>query len=124
MACTAFAGATLVPWLAGVEPPAAAVLATCALTGLRAAILTVPGPRAPLCRLEGGGRGWVAVLKDGRSVPAAILPGTRVLPWIVLCRLAVDGRRVGWSVPRSAVSASDFRRLKGALRASAGGAAC
>jgi len=124
MTCTVFAGAILVPWLGGVEPLAAAVLAGCALAGFRAALATLPGPGATLRRLEAGRRGWVAVLRDGRSVPATVLAGTRVLPGIALCRLAIDGRRVGWSVPRYAVPAGEFRRLKGALRASAGRAAC
>jgi len=119
-----FASGMLVPSLAGTRPATAAVLAACALAGLRAASASLPGPRAALRRLEAGRRGWVAILQDGRSVPAGVLPGTRVLPRIILCRLEIDGRRVGWSVPRKALPAEEFRRLKGALRASTRGPAC
>ncbi len=122
--CVVFASGMLVPWLAGVRPTTAALLAACALAGLHTALASLPGPLAALRRLEAGSRGWVAILRDGRSVPADLLPGTRVLPWVVLCRLKIGGRRIGWSVPQYALPAEDFRRLKGALRASTRGPAC
>lgn len=120
----AFGSGLLVPWLSGVPAPAAVALAVCALAGAVAARGMLPGPRARVRRLECGRRGWVVHLADGRSVPARILPGTRVLPKVVFCRLAVGKRRLGLALPAYAVPETDFRRLKGALRASAGGAAC
>jgi len=120
----AFGAGLLAPWAAGVPAPRAFGLSLCALAGACAALAALPGPRARVRVLECGQRGWIARLADGRDVPVRILPGTRILPRAALCRLHVEGRRLGLTVPAYSLPADEFRRLKGALRASASAAPC
>jgi hypothetical protein len=109
-------GAALAPWAAGCTPPLAAILSAACLVTLPATLAALPGRRCAvraLARLDGA---WSAVLSDGRDVAIEVDRATRVFAGLVVCRLAVGNRRYDCWLPRYAVPAGDFRRLKVALR--------
>jgi len=110
------AGAALAPWAAGCEPAFAAALSAVALLAWPAALRAVPGRRSRLMRLRCAGRRWMATLPDGSEREVEPLPGGRVLPSFVFCRVALAGQKLDWWIPAYAVPASEFRRFKVALR--------
>jgi hypothetical protein len=110
------AGVAVLPWVADCNPWLAALLAGSCLAALPAALRAVPGRRCPLQGLRYTGGLWLARLADGGEAVAGVAAGTRVLPGLVFCRLSVGGRVRDWWVPRYALTASDFRRFKVALR--------
>lgn len=113
--------AALVPWAAGCQAWLAAVLSLACLAALRWTLAGLPGPR---CRVQGLERlpaGWCARLRAGGWVPVEVTAATRVLPGLVVCGLRVGGRWYEWWVPRAALPADAFRRLKVALRTDAPG---
>ena len=106
------------PWVAGCEPPVAALLSGVAWLAWRAARRAVPGPAATLRRLRSAGPRWFATLDDGVERPAEVLPGSRVLARFVFCQVQVAGQKLDWWLPGDALPASAFRRLRVALRCS------
>lgn len=116
--CAVHGLGALVPWLAGCSPPLAAGLSLLCLASLTWTLTGVPGSRrCPIVALACGAAGWQALLPDGRWASAWPSGATRVLPGLVVCRLRAGDRRVEWWVPRAALPAVQFRRLKVALRA-------
>ena len=108
--------AALVPWTAGCTPWLAAMLSASCLAALPGALRAVPGRGCPLRGLRYADGAWVARLAGGREAAARVAAGTRVARGIALCRVSVGGRTHDWWVPGYALPASEFRRLKVALR--------
>jgi hypothetical protein len=106
------------PWLGGVPATPAILLGLLAAAALPAAWRGVPGPWCAVRGL-GGGPDQLLLLPDGG--PATPRRATRVLPGLVLLAVETRGRRRTLWIPRSAMPAGDFRRLKVALRAGRGG---
>jgi hypothetical protein len=111
----------LIPWLAGVEPAPAAVLAALSLCGLPATLRTVPGDRCGITAVAAGSDGLALRLADGRDLPVRLRSSSRVLPGCVLLQLDLESRRRLLWIPRGALEAQAFRRLKVAVRAGLGG---
>ncbi|HEY5720310.1 MAG TPA: protein YgfX [Gammaproteobacteria bacterium] len=74
--------------------------------------------RELVCRADGQ---WLLVGRDGRTVPASLLPGGLCHPWLVILRWrADDGRRVRLALFHDALPAAEHAALRRALRATAG----
>ena len=109
--------AAAVPWVARVGTAFAALLSVLAIGALALTLARVPGRHCPLaavamsscgCRVRLAGRhAWQVAEIDG---------GARAYGSIVNLALRVDGRRLGWLLPRRAVPDADFRRLKARIR--------
>jgi len=104
------------PWAAGCGPVLALVLTAVSLLALPATLSAIPGSRCPIRALRLAGGEWSASLRHGAEATAQVNAATRVFPAIVVCRLEVGGRRLDWWIPRYALPADEFRRLKVALR--------
>jgi hypothetical protein len=113
--------AALIPWLAGVEPVPAAVLAAVSLGGLPATLRAVPGGRCGISAVAAGSDGLALRLADGRDVTVDLHASSRVLPGCVLLRVELQSRLQLLWIPRGALEAQAFRRLKVAVRAGLGG---
>ena len=107
------------PWFAGAVPPLAASLSSVALAGLVLSLGFVPGRH---CRLR-------AIALEDRDcrvrlsgqplwLPARLGAGARAYAPLVLIEVLVDGRRLGWLLPRAALPPDEFRRLKARIRLS------
>jgi hypothetical protein len=109
----------LCPWLARCPAPLAAALTMIAMVGFGLNLARVPGRH---CRLQAmamdGIRCRVRLLGAANWQPASLGAGTRAYRDCVLLDLRVAGRRAGWLLPRGAVSADSFRRLKARVRLS------
>lgn len=113
------AAMALVPWLARCPPPLASTLTALVTVGFCLNLGRVPGRHCRLqalamedsgCRVRlAGEAGWQT---------AALGAGTRAYRDCVLLDLRLAGRRVGWLLPRGAVPADSFRRLKARVRLS------
>ena len=111
--------AVAMPWIARVETALAVLLSVLAIGGLALTLARVPGRHCALeavaldnrgCRVRlAGRRAWQAAEVDG---------GARAYGSVVNLALRVDGRRLGWLLPRWAVPDADFRRLKARIRLS------
>jgi hypothetical protein len=111
--------AAAAPWLARCPAPAALALTLAALAGFAATLGRVPGPHCRLREIAGGPGGWqLRLAADGGFRPATLTRATRVHAAVVAAEWRVDGRRVGWVLPRGAVPAAEFRRLKALIRLS------
>lgn len=107
------------PWLMRCPPLLATILSLAAMAGAVATIARIPGPHCRLQRLAADGSGWRGQLAPGADfLPAVLGPGTRAYAALVVVELQVGGRRLGWLLPRGAVPAADFRRLKALIRLS------
>lgn len=107
------------PWIARCPPLLAAGLSLLALAGLLGSLARVPGPHCALQGLQldpGGCR--LRLLGQDRLLPGTIGPGTRATAAIIALDVVADGRRIGWLLPRGALPADEFRRLKVLLRLS------
>lgn len=107
------------PWIARCPPMLAMALSLLALGGLLASLARVPGPHCALQSLAldaGGCR--VGLLRPDAVLPGALGPGTRAYAAFIVLDLVADGRRLGWLLPRGALPAADFRRLKALIRLS------
>lgn len=115
----AVAGAALLPWIAGVPPPGAAVLTALALSALPASLGSVPGRWCPVKAVAVGPDGLRLFPGDVAATPR---PATRVFPGLVLLHADAAGRRRRLWLPRSALPPDDYRRLKAFLLAARRGA--
>ena len=113
--------AAATPWLAGCSTWLACVLSAVCLAALPWALSSLPGPHCRVQELRRLPAGWRARRPDGSWVPVQVTAATRVLPGLVVCGLIVEGRSREWWVPRGALPAAEFRRLKVALRTGAPG---
>jgi len=107
------------PWIAHCPPLLAAGLSLVALAGLVSTLARVPGPH---CRLQGlrqdadGCR--VRFLGQDGFRPGTLGPGTRAAAAFIVLEVVADGTQLGWLLPRAALPAADFRRLKALIRLS------
>lgn len=111
--------AALGPWIAHCPPPLAGGLSLLALAGLLASLARVPGPH---CLLQGlrrdAGGCRVRFLGQDDFLPGTLGPGTRASAAFIVLEVVADGRRCGWLLPRRALPADEFRRLKALIRLS------
>lgn len=112
-----------VPWLAGCAPWLAACLSAACLAGLPAALRALPGAHGGLRRIRFRDGAWTGWTTGGLERPLGVLPGPRVLPGQVLCRVVLAGRRHDLWILRHNLPAPAFRRLAVALRCARAGPA-
>ena len=120
LACAALAVHLAVaasPWLAGVPRSLATVLALVALAGLASSLAAVPGPHHRLAALRIGAAGC-RLRRRGSDEwePAALGPGSRAFADLVFLDIRSGRGRLAWLLPRAAVPAGTFRRLKARVR--------
>ncbi|HUG03874.1 MAG TPA: hypothetical protein VML92_05570 [Steroidobacteraceae bacterium] len=107
------------PWFARCPAPLAAALSTLAIAGFYLNLAWVPGRHCRLQAIAVDGSRWRVRLAGAADwQPAALGAGTRAYRDCVLLDLRVTGRRAGWLLPRGAVPADSFRRLKARIRLS------
>jgi hypothetical protein len=105
------------PWIARCPTVPAAALSLLALAGLGWSLARVPGTHCTLRGLVLDAGGCRVRLRPGTEwLPGAIGPGTRAYGACIVLDLVANGRRVGWLLPRTALPADDFRRLKALVR--------
>jgi hypothetical protein len=107
------------PWIAHCPPLPAAGLSLLALAALLPTLARVPGAH---CRLQGfrqDAHGCQVRLRGpGGFRPGTLGPGTRAMAAFIVLEVVADGRRSGWLLPRGALPADEFRRLKALIRLS------
>ena len=105
------------PWLTRCPAPLALALCALALVGLAHNVGRVPGRHCRLQAVAAGPGGW-RVRMAGESVwrAATFDPASRVFAGWVLLELRAGGLRLGWLLPRRALPAPEFRRLKARAR--------
>lgn len=107
------------PWIAHCPPMLAASLSLLALAGLLSSLARVPGPH---CRLQGlrqdadGCR--VRLLGQDEFLPGTLGRGARASAAFIHLEIVAGGQRIGWLLPRGALPAGEFRRLKALIRLS------
>ncbi|MGH8197840.1 MAG: hypothetical protein ACRETI_06685 [Steroidobacteraceae bacterium] len=107
------------PWLARSAPPLAVALSMLAIAGFVATLARVPGRHCRLAAIALDGRGCRARLAGEHAFqPAELSGGARAYAALVSLEIVVGGRRLGWLLPRAALPAADFRRLKARIRLS------
>lgn len=107
------AAVAALPWFTRCPPPLALVLGGLALLGLARNLGRVPGRHCRLRAVAADSGGWRVCLAGETSWQAAILcPASRVQAGGVLLELQSGRRRLGWLLPRRALPAAVFRRLK------------
>jgi hypothetical protein len=107
------------PWIAHVEPVFAAMFSILAIAGLASTLGRVPGRHCPLAGFAVDGRGCRVRLGGRRGWESAeIGAGARAYASVVYLAVAVEGRCLGWLLPRGAIPEADFRRLKARIRLS------
>ena len=111
------AGAAAGPWIAHCPPWLAAPASSLALAGLWASLSRVPGTHCPLRAIACDAGGWRARLAGGGDwVPAVPTRAARAYAGLVLVEVLAGGRKCGWLLPRAALPAGAFRRLKALIR--------
>jgi len=109
--------AAAVPWVARVDTAFAVLLSVLAIGGLALTLARVPGRHCALAAVAVDGRGCRVRLAGRRPWRSAEIDGgARAYGPVVYLALRVDGRRLGWLLPRWAVPDADFRRLKARIR--------
>lgn len=113
------AAMALLPWLARCPTTLAWALTALVALGFCLNLGQVPGRH---CRLQAlsmeESRCRVRLTGEVTWQTAALGAGTRAYRDCVLLDLRLSGRRVGWLLPRGAVPADSFRRLKARVRLS------
>ena len=105
------------PWFARVPDGLAALLTAAAIAGLAPSLAAVPGPHHRLAALRVDGAGCRVRLRDAQDwQPATLGPGSRAFAGLVFLDVGAGRRRLAWLLPRAAVPAGDFRRLKARVR--------
>lgn len=113
----AFAAAS--PWIAHCPPLLAACLSLLALAGLLSSLARVPGPHCSLQGLRHDADGCRVRFRgqDG-FLPGTLGPRTQATAAFIVLEILADGRRHGWLLPRGALPAGEFRRMKALIRLS------
>ncbi|MBM4218695.1 MAG: hypothetical protein FJ171_03480 [Gammaproteobacteria bacterium] len=107
----------VVPWLARVPTPLAAMLSAVVLAGLVQTISRLPGRHCRLTAARHDGRGWrVRLAGSRRWLPAELQGSSRAYPGLAYVAFRAGRRRLGWLLPAGAVPAAEFRRLKARIR--------
>lgn len=122
--CPALAGvvvllhvaAAAAPWFAGCESWLSLLLSCGCAAALPGALRAVPGPRCPIRRLGHADDVLTVTLAGGQRHAATVAASSRVLPDIAFCRLEVSGQMLDLWIPRYAMTAADYRRLKVGVR--------
>ena len=122
--CPALAGlvvllhvaAAAAPWFAGCETWLSLALSCGCAAALPGALRAVPGPRCPIRRLGHADGVLTVTLAGGDRRPATVAASSRVLADIAFCRLEVTGQKLDLWIPRYAMTAADYRRLKVGIR--------
>ena len=104
------------PWFAGCETWLSLVLSSGCAAALPGALRAVPGPLCPIRGLGHADGVLTVTLAGGQRHPATVLASSRVLPDIAFCRLEVTGQMLDLWIPRYAMTAADYRRLKVGIR--------
>jgi len=110
------AAVAAVPWFAGCETWLSLVLSSACAVALPGALRAVPGTLCPIRGLGHADGMLTVTLSGGQRRPATVAPSSRVLPDVVFCRLEVTGQMLDLWIPRYAMTAADYRRLKVGLR--------
>lgn len=111
--------AAAAPWSTHVDPVFAAMLSFLAIAGLAMTLARMPGRHCPLTAFTVDGSGCRVQLAGRRGWRAAeFSAGARAYASLVNLEVTVDGRRLGWLLPRGAIPEADFRRLKARIRLS------
>jgi hypothetical protein len=106
------------PWLARVPLGLATPLSLLALASLASTLALVPGPHHALKALRRDRDGCRVRLREGgRWLAAEIGPRSRAMAGLAFLEVRAGGRRYAWLLPRGAVPAGPFRRLKAWIRA-------
>lgn len=109
--------AAALPWITRCPPWLAVPLSLLAVAGLAATLARVPGRHCRLQRVSFRDDTWrVRLAGDEREEAARLGPRTRVYAGLIVLDLLTGPRRVGWLLPRPALDAAEFRRLKARLR--------
>ncbi len=107
------------PWIAHCPPALAAGLSLLALAGLLPSLARVPGPHCRLQAVRRDAGGWrVRLLGQDGYLAATLGPATRATAALIVLEVVAGGRRFGWLLPREALPADEFRRLKALIRLS------
>ena len=105
------------PWFTRCPPPFALALSVLAVIGFACNLGRVPGRH---CRLQAAAAdpdGWrVRIAGEAVWRAATLAPESRALAHGVLLELRAGGWRLGWLLPRRALSAAEFRRLRARVR--------
>jgi hypothetical protein len=104
------------PWFAGCEAWLGLLLSSGCAAALPGALRAVPGPRCPIRRLGHADGVLTVTLACGERCPATVVAASRVLADIAFCRLEVTGQMLDLWIPRYAMTAADYRRLKVGIR--------
>lgn len=119
IACLVHLAAAASPWLARVASPLAATLSLIAIVAFAWTLSRIPGRHAALAACKFGRQGWRFRLRGSTVwLPAQLAPASRAYASMVLLELSAGGSRYGWLLPRAAVPAGQFRRLKARIRLS------
>jgi hypothetical protein len=114
--CLVHAAAAASPWIAHCPPGVAAVLSALAATACWMTLARVPGAARGLRAVEWRPGRCLAQLAGAGWRPATLDRRSRAYASLVLLELRVDGRRVGWLLPRRALAPAAWRRLKALIR--------
>ena len=105
------------PWLTRCPPPLALALGALAVIGFARCIGQVPGRHCRLQAVAADPGGWRVRIAGVAGWQAATPgPASRALTHGVLLVLLSGGRRLGWLLPRQALPAAEFRRLRARIR--------
>lgn len=105
------------PWFARATPLLAAALSFVAIAGFVLTLRRVPGRHCPLQALAFDDRGCRARLAGRPAwLQAKVGTGARAYAGVVCVEVMIEGRRLGWLLPRAALARDDFRRLKARIR--------
>ena len=109
--------AATLPWLTRCPAGLAAAMTAAALAGLCSSIAWLPGPHRRLRVLELDRASCRVSQRPGAGEQAAALgPGCRAWPGLVVLDLRTGGRRLGWLLSRASLPPRAFRRLKARVR--------
>lgn len=113
------AAAASLPWIARCPAPLSAALTLLAIAGFMRCLADLPGRHCVLQSVAAGPEGWRIRLQGETAWrPATLTKTSRAVAAGALLELRSGGRRVGWLLPRQALPAADFRRLRARIRLS------
>ena len=113
------AAVAALPWLTRCPAPLAIALGVLTASGFVRCLAQVPGSHCRLQSVAADSGGWrVRLAGDTAWEQATLAKPSRALAGWVLLELRSGGRRVSWLLPRRALPAAEFRRLKARIRLS------